>query len=264
MSHSNDSPARKLKYIDPASFTPQFEWEKSRAGSAGSEAVVCERVPLDSIAQKFGTPTYVYSGAAIEGAYQELHKGLGALPHTLCFAVKSNGNLSLLQHLAKLRSGFDIVAGGELHHLQLIGGRGPRIVCSGAGKYRRDNYHAESSSTGVGAARCVCRGVAGQANRSALPGCWRRARRALFGSEASDTHGVRATSFKNGAQAWRASLARAGALDHCSCRCALDARCLHENESGQDVCSGGRGDERLDAASALRRHPSHPQSCSQC
>src|SRR6266436_4348309 len=138
MSHSNDSPARKLEYIDPASFTPQFEWKKSRAGSAASEAVVCERVPLDSIAQKFGTPTYVYSGAAIEGAYQELHRGLGALPHTLCFAVKSNGNLSILQHLARMGSGFDIVSGGELHHLQRIGVRGDRIVFSGVGKDRHE------------------------------------------------------------------------------------------------------------------------------
>src|SRR5467141_3952317 len=138
MSHSNDSLTRKLKYIDPASFTPQFEWEKSRAGRAASEAVVCERVPLDSIAQKFGTPTYVYSGAAIEGAYQELHKGLGALPHTLCFAVKSNGNLSILQHLARMGSGFDIVSGGELHHLQRIGVRGDRIVFSRVGKDRHE------------------------------------------------------------------------------------------------------------------------------
>src|SRR6267143_954969 len=151
MSHWNDSLTRKLKYIDPASFTPQFEWEKSRAGRAASEAVVCERVPLDSIAQKFGTPTYVYSGAAIEGAYQELHKGLGALPHTLCFAVKSNGNLSILQHLARMGSGFDIVSGGELHHLQRIGVRGDRIVFSGVGKDRYEirealNYRAARRS----------------------------------------------------------------------------------------------------------------------
>src|SRR5713226_7413880 len=155
MSHSNDSPARKLKYIDPASFTPQFKWEKSRAGSAGSEAVVCERVPLDSIAQKFGTPTYVYSRAAIESAYQELQKGLGALPHTLCFAVKSNGNLSILQHLAKMGSGFDIVSGGELHHLQRIGVRGDRIVFSGVGKDRHEirealNYRARGRARGRG------------------------------------------------------------------------------------------------------------------
>ena len=155
MSHSNDSPTRTLKYIDPASFTPQFEWEKSRAGRAASEAVVCERVPLDSIAQKFGTPTYVYSGAAIEGAYQELHKGLGALPHTLCFAVKSNGNLSILQHLARMGSGFDIVSGGELHHLQRIGVRGDRIVFSGVGKDRYEirealNYCVRGRARGPG------------------------------------------------------------------------------------------------------------------
>src|SRR5260221_4469289 len=151
MSHSNDSLTRKLKYIDPASFTPQFEWETSRAGRAASEAVVCERVPLDSIAQKFGTPTYVYSGAAIEGAYQELHKGLGALPHTLCFAVKSNGNLSILQHLARMGSGFDIVSGGVLHHLQRIVVRGDRIVFSGVGKDRHEirealNYRVRGQS----------------------------------------------------------------------------------------------------------------------
>ncbi len=155
MSHSNDSPTRKLKYIDPASFTPQFEWEKSRAGSAGSEAVVCERVPLDSIAEKFGTPTYVYSRAAIESAYQELHRGLGALSHTLCFAVKSNGNLSILQHLAKMGSGFDIVSGGELHHLERIGVRGDRIVFSGVGKDRHEirealNYRVRGRARGQG------------------------------------------------------------------------------------------------------------------
>src|SRR5712692_5723410 len=147
MSYSNTLSVRKLNYIDPASFTPHFEWEKSRTRSASGEEVVCERVPLDSIAKKFGTPTYVYSRAAIDGAYEELHKGLGALPHTLCFAVKSNGNLSILKHLAKIGSGFDIVSGGELHHLQRIGVRGDRIVFSGVGKDRHEirealNYRA--------------------------------------------------------------------------------------------------------------------------
>ena len=144
MSHSNESPASKPKYVDPVSFTPQFEWKK---GGAGGEEVVCERVPLESVAQKFGTPSYLYSRAAIDGAYQELHKGLGALPHTLCFAVKSNGNLSILKHLAGMGSGFDIVSGGELDHLQCIGVRGERIVFSGVGKDRGEirtalNYRA--------------------------------------------------------------------------------------------------------------------------
>ncbi len=144
MSGSNDSFARKLKYIDPASFTPHFEWEKSGARSAGGEVVTCESVRLDSIAIKFGTPTYAYSRASISGAYQELHKGLGALPHTLCFAVKSNGNLSILKHLAKMGSGFDIVSGGELHYLQRIGVRGDRIVFSGVGK---DRYEIREALT---------------------------------------------------------------------------------------------------------------------
>src|SRR6266576_3406100 len=147
MSHSSNSSSRKLKYTDPIPFTPHFAWEKSGVRSASGEEVVCERVPLESVARKFGTPTYVYSRAAIRDAYEEFHGGLGALPHTLCFSVKSNGNLSILDQLAKLGSGFDIVSGGELHHLQRIGVRGERIVFSGVGKDRDEirealNYRA--------------------------------------------------------------------------------------------------------------------------
>src|ERR1700686_1843492 len=140
MSQPTDSASRKLKYVDPASFTPHFAWEKSETG----EEVVCQRVPLDSVAQKFGTPTYLYSRAAIDDAYEELHRGLGAVPHTLCFSVKSNGNLSSVNHLAKMGSGFDIVSGGELHHLQRIGVRGDRIVFSGVGKTREEMREALS------------------------------------------------------------------------------------------------------------------------
>jgi diaminopimelate decarboxylase len=136
MSHSIEPSPRKLRYVDPATFTPHFEWKKGRSQSDSVEEVVCEKVPLEDVAKKFGTPTYVYSRAAIENAYQELHKGLGALPHNLCFAVKSNGNLSILKRLAELGSGFDIVSGGELHHLGRIGVRGDRIVFSGVGKDR--------------------------------------------------------------------------------------------------------------------------------
>src|SRR5258707_589830 len=148
MSHSSDSATRKIKFVDPATFTPHFASVKSGKRSASGEEVVCERVPLDSVAQKFGTPTYVYSRAAIDGAYQELHKGLGTLPHTLCFAVKSNGNLSILKHLAEMGSGFDIVSGGELHHLQRIGVRGDHIVFSGVGKDRYEIREALNYRTG--------------------------------------------------------------------------------------------------------------------
>jgi diaminopimelate decarboxylase len=153
MSQSGDSTSRKIKYVDPAAFTPHFAWKKGVARNTSGEEVVCEKVPLDSVARKFGTPTYVYSRAAIDDAYTELRKGLGALPHTLCFAVKSNGNLSILKHLAEMGSGFDIVSGGELHHLQRIGVRGDRIVFSGVGKDRYEirealSYRA-SGRTGI-------------------------------------------------------------------------------------------------------------------
>ena len=132
---SNPSQARKnLEYVDPARFTPHFAW---KARGAAKE-VYCEGAALAEIAERFGTPTYVYSRQAIEEAYDELKSGLGRLPHLLCFAVKANGNLSILKLLAQRGSGFDIVSGGELEHLGRIGVRGERIVFSGVGKTREE------------------------------------------------------------------------------------------------------------------------------
>ncbi len=134
---SGPSGARtNLPYVDPAKFTPQFAWKKMPHGT-GRE-VFCEGVSLDEIASRFGTPAYVYSQLAIEQAFDELHRGLGRLPHLLCFAVKANGNLSILSLLAKRGSGFDIVSGGELEHLGHIGVPGDRIVFSGVGKTREE------------------------------------------------------------------------------------------------------------------------------
>src|SRR5207245_8818844 len=99
MSYSYYGSSRKLNYVHPASFTPHFAWKKSEARGAFVEEVFCEKVTLRSIAEKVGTPTYVYSRAAIEDAYRELDRGLSAVPHTLCFAVKSNGSLAILNHL---------------------------------------------------------------------------------------------------------------------------------------------------------------------
>src|SRR5580693_6831333 len=138
MSGSPVSRPRKHAYIDPAQFTCHFRWKPSSGRGSTSQEVLCELVPLTSIAEKAGTPAYIYSRAAIEDAYRELDRGLGALPHTLCFAVKSNGNLSILDCLAKMGSGFDIVSGGELEYLRRIGVRGDRIVFSGVGKDRHE------------------------------------------------------------------------------------------------------------------------------
>ena len=125
-----------LPYIDPAAFTPHFAWRNPRHGT--DRVVACEGVPLDQIASQFGTPTYVYSQSAIHDAFSELKAGLNKVPHLLCFAVKANGNLSILNLLAKLGSGFDIVSGGELDHLGHIAVPGNRIVFSGVGKTREE------------------------------------------------------------------------------------------------------------------------------
>jgi diaminopimelate decarboxylase len=137
MSGSAEVSSRKLAFVDPATFTPHFSWKKS-GNRSNTESVACEGVRLVDVAARVGTPAYIYSRGAIDDAQQELHRGLGSLPHTLCFAVKSNGNLAILQHVAKGGNGFDIVSGGELAMLQSIGVRGDRIVFSGVGKTREE------------------------------------------------------------------------------------------------------------------------------
>src|SRR5580692_2297924 len=137
MSSQSAHSRKKLTFVDPALFTPQFTWKKS-AHEKGVEHVFCEGVDLIEAADSFGTPAYVYSRGAFSDAYKEFDRGFDNIPHTICFAVKSNGNLSILQHLAKMGSGFDIVSGGELEHLGHLGVRGDRIVFSGVGKTRHE------------------------------------------------------------------------------------------------------------------------------
>jgi diaminopimelate decarboxylase len=154
MSAQPSSSTQPLRFVDPAEFTANFSWRKSNRRSG--EEVFCEDVSLTQTAEKFSTPAYVYSSTAIESAFLELKKGLGSLPNTLCFAVKSNGNLTILKQLAKLGSGFDIVSGGELEHLGHLGIPGDKIVFSGVGKSREEirealryRAHAGSKSRGL-------------------------------------------------------------------------------------------------------------------
>ena len=135
--HRDRRGRQKPAFVDPATFTPQFAWKKATLGRKFA-AVFCEGVALDDIAEREGTPSYVYSARALRDAVSELRRGLGAQPHTICFAVKSNGNLAILKHLAKLGCGFDIVSGGELELLRYIGVPGNRIVFSGVGKTREE------------------------------------------------------------------------------------------------------------------------------
>ena len=93
-----------------------------------------ERVPLASIAERHGTPCYVYSRAALEEAWRGLDGALAGIPHLVCYAMKANPTLAVLDVFARLGSGFDIVSGGELDRVIAAGGDPGRTVFSGVGK----------------------------------------------------------------------------------------------------------------------------------
>ena len=97
-----------------------------------------EQCSLDQLAQQFGTPLYVYSKATFEKHYLDMDKAFEFIDHQICFAVKSNSNLAVLNVLAKLGSGFDIVTGGELARVLAAGGEPSKIVFSGLGKQEAD------------------------------------------------------------------------------------------------------------------------------
>jgi len=93
-----------------------------------------EQTALHDIAAQFGTPCYVYSRAALEQQWQKLDDAFGDYPHTICYAVKANSNLAVLNILAKLGSGFDIVSEGELRRVLQAGGEASKTVFSGVAK----------------------------------------------------------------------------------------------------------------------------------
>jgi diaminopimelate decarboxylase len=93
-----------------------------------------EDVSLSAIAERFGTPCYVYSRAAITAAYSAFTQAFAARPHLICYAVKANSNLAVLNVLARLGAGFDIVSGGELLRVIAAGGDPAKTIFSGVGK----------------------------------------------------------------------------------------------------------------------------------
>lgn len=97
-----------------------------------------EKVALTDIAAQFSTPCYVYSRAALTDAYQQFSQALQGREHLICYAVKANGNLAVLNVLARLGAGFDIVSGGELQRVLAAGGAAQKIVFSGVGKSTDD------------------------------------------------------------------------------------------------------------------------------
>jgi diaminopimelate decarboxylase len=106
-----------------------------------------ESIPLDQLADRFGTPLYVYSTATLTRHWKVLHRSLAGIRHTVCYAVKANSNLAVLSLFARLGSGFDIVSGGELFRVMKAGGDPRKVVFSGVGK--RDDEIAFALEAGV-------------------------------------------------------------------------------------------------------------------
>lgn len=101
-------------------------------------ALHIEDVPLTAVAEAYGTPTYVYSRSAIEEAWRRFAMPLAGQHHLICYAVKANSNLAVLNLLARLGSGFDIVSQGELERVLRAGGSADKVVFSGVAKSRDD------------------------------------------------------------------------------------------------------------------------------
>jgi diaminopimelate decarboxylase len=99
------------------------------------DELCCERIPLNQLAEKHGTPLYVYSAGAIRERYRILDRAFRDVSHTICYSVKANSNLSILRLLARLGAGFDIVSGGELERVRLAHRKAlKKTVFSGVGK----------------------------------------------------------------------------------------------------------------------------------
>ena len=110
---------------DPTGFEP-FPYRGGSLYAEGSR--------LSELAGRFGTPLYVYSRAALEAAWRAFDDALSGIPHQVCYAVKANSNLAVLDALARLGAGFDIVSGGELQRVLAAGGDPAGVIFSGVGK----------------------------------------------------------------------------------------------------------------------------------
>lgn len=99
-----------------------------------ADQLYAEDVPVAEIAGQYGTPVYIYSRAALEEHWRAFDRAFGEHPHLICYAVKANANLAVLNLLARLGSGFDIVSLGELERVLKAGGEADKIVFSGVGK----------------------------------------------------------------------------------------------------------------------------------
>lgn len=115
------------------------EVKRGRLRGPVQSVLHCEGISLHALAEKYATPLYVYSTATIEERFQTFDRAFRDVPHTVCYSVKANSNLTLLRFLAKKGCGFDVVSGGELERV-LVAERkaAKRVVFSGVGKTREE------------------------------------------------------------------------------------------------------------------------------
>ena len=99
-----------------------------------NEQLYVEDLPVKQLAEEFGTPLYIYSRATLERHWHAFDSALGEHPHLICYAVKANSNIGILNVMAKLGSGFDIVSQGELERVLAAGGEASKVVFSGVAK----------------------------------------------------------------------------------------------------------------------------------
>jgi diaminopimelate decarboxylase len=109
----------------------------------------CENNPLESLAERFGTPVYVYSQAAVLGNFSGLKQSLARVPNLICYSVKANSNLRILSLLRQAGAGFDVVSGGELARALRAGALAHRIVFSGVGKTEEEIDAGLSAGIGM-------------------------------------------------------------------------------------------------------------------
>src|SRR3989454_1619143 len=98
----------------------------------------CERVSIQSLVAKFGTPLYIYSQHTLTDHFAKLDRALDPLDHLICFAMKANSNAAVMRTLANLGSGFDVVSEGELRRVLAAGGHAEKCIFAGVGKTERE------------------------------------------------------------------------------------------------------------------------------
>jgi len=122
---------------------PGFTYRKEGGGlfsrKPEQSVLCCDEVSLPRLAQKYGTPLYVYSATTIRERYREFERAFRKVPHTVCYSVKANSSLAVLRLLSRMGCGFDVVSGGELERIQRVDRRSVRkVVFSGVGKTKEE------------------------------------------------------------------------------------------------------------------------------